>query len=430
MNPVHAGWAVSAAGAFIFLSLGYLLHGLRRRGEGNRGPDGPDLEEMTRLSEALATAEAGVGGLERALEEERRLHREGERVASIQTESDVARLSDTIEEERKQHSLALRSATNELEDKVVELEGALVGSKLDIEESESLLLGAAQKTIDELKRDLDKERSLSAKLREDLESEKQRTQELLTEHYLMEEELAEERKRSYTATAKANVIRGELEKCQRLMGKGKEKAREFELERSLRDVAEKSWPGGSSDPDSDISEELYWNGEQGRRRSSTPAASGMARTLEQRIRAFQDQQTGTARAARPRDSEHDSVSEKVISGAIGDLVMQLASKRGIHSAVLADAQGLAFTGVGLPRFRDGIAAYAGLLGELTAHSNEFIPMSDISCCSLRDEHDLVFSCWLFRVGNEAFTLSTLSAVDAPNDQVMRNTIDDLALALS
>lgn len=422
---------MSAAGAFIFLSLGYLLHGLRRRGEGYGSPDESDPDVMERLSEAVAAAEARVEGLERALEEERRLQGERERVVLAKAEGEVSRLNQELLDERKRHTKALKAATSELEDKIAELEGALAGSKLDIEESESVLLGAAQKTIDELKRDLDKERSLSAKLREDLETESQRSQELLTEHYLMEEELAEERKRAYTATAKAKVMRGELEKFQLLMGKGKKEGREFELERTLKDVAERSWPEGSSDPESDISEELYWDGDEARRRrSSTPAASGMARTLEQRIRAFQEQQVGAGKEARPRDSEHGAVSEKVLSGAIGDLVMQLASKRGIHSAVLADAQGLAFTGVGLPRFRDGIAAYAGLLGQLTAHSSEFIPMSDISSCSLRDEHDLVFSCWLFRVGNEAFTLSTLSAVDAPNEQVMRNTIDNLALALS
>lgn len=156
----------------------------------------------------------------------------------------------------------------------------------------------------------------------------------------------------------------------------------------------------------------------------------MVRTLEERIRAFQEHQAGVSPLPRSRDSDIDALNEKVLSGAIGDLVLQLASRRGIHSAVLADAQGLPFTGVGLPRFRDGIAAYAGLLGALSAHSNEFIPMSELVCCSLRDEHDLVFSCWLFKVGDESFTLSTLSAEDSPNDQVMRRTIDDLALALS
>lgn len=423
---------MSAAGVFIFFALGYLVHGLRRRREGIVSPDEPDLDEIERLSGAVAEADVRVQALQRALEEERRIHNEREQAASAQAEGEVSRLNQALGDERRHHSEALKATAAELEDKVAELEGALAGSKLDLEESESVLLGAAQKTIDELKRELDRERALSAELRDDLEAQTQKSQELLTEHYLMEEELAEERKRSYTATAKSKVVQGELEKIKRLMGKGKGESREFELERSLKDVAEKSWPESSSEPGSNISEELYWNGREGRRRGSkTPSSTpGMVRTLEQRIRAFQDQQIGVGKVERSRDSEIDAVNEKVLSGAIGDLVLQLASKRGIHSAVLADAQGLPFTGVGLPRFRDGIAAFAGLLGELTAHSNEFIPMSDISSCSLRDEHDLVFSCWLFRVGDEAFTLSTFSAEGGPNDQVMRRTIDDLALALS
>ena len=98
--------------------------------------------------------------------------------------------------------------------------------------------------------------------------------------------------------------------------------------------------------------------------------------------------------------------------------------------MLADSQGLPFAGVGLPRFRDGFAAYSGLLGQLTSHTNEFIPMSDISWCALHDRQDMIFSCWMFKVGLESFALSTLSAEKSPEEHVMRQTIDDLALALS
>lgn len=240
-------------------------------------------------------------------------------------------------------------------------------------------------------------------------------------------ELELERARAAEALVRCETFAAELERIKNVAGQAPE--RELDLAKSVKDAAERGWSDVPQIPPGPPGEAEALSWERGTPAPGAlkdPLSDSRVRMLEQRLRALQEQHVESGLRHRP--SELDN--KRAISGAIGDLVLKLASKRGVHSAVLADAQGLPFTGVGLPRYHDGIAAYAGLIGQLTAHAHDFIPMSEVVRCCLYDDRDLAFCCWLFKVGAEGFTLSTLNAESMQNETVMRRTIADLCLALS
>jgi hypothetical protein len=314
-----------------------------------------------------------------------------------------------------------RRVRSELANEARRLAGALAEAEARVESLERAL-------DDERAARPDRERSAAAAAAEAAEAhlEQVRTQEKAA-LAAVTAALELERTRSAEATARCTALAAELVQVKGAAVQTSD--RELEIARSVKDVAERSWsdvpalpPGAPAEVDA-----MTWEG-----KTPTPEAfkdalsDSRVRMLEQRLRTLQEQHVESG--LRHRTSEVDG--KRAISGAIGDLVLKLASKRGVHSAVLADAQGLPFTGVGLPRYHDGIAAYAGLIGQLTAHAHDFIPMSDVVRCYLYDDRDLAFCCWLFKVGAEGFTLSTLNSESMQNESVMRRTIADLCLALS
>jgi hypothetical protein len=370
MNPVHAGWALTTAGALIFFSLGLLVQSLRRP-SGARRPAADPSGDTRRLAEALAAAEARVEGLERTLQDERKVRAERE--------------PEVVAEAGEDHHAAAAAAG----EAVARLEG-----------------------------ELERERAALAAVSAELDA---------------------ERARSREATARCESLAAELEAAR---ATAPDQPR-IVPPQSTRDAAERSWSTPPATPPaidaeasppaldaeasrSEDSDALTWEAQSSTRLQDVSGSLKM-RILERRLRSLQEQNVESERHHRPSDP---GVNKRALSGAIGDLVLKLASKRGVHSAVLADAQGLPFTGVGLPRYLDGVAAYAGLIGQLTSHAHDFIPMQDVVRCCLFDDHDLAFCCWLFKVGDEGFTLSTLSAEPTPNELVMRRTIADLCLALS
>ncbi len=472
MNLVHVGWAMSAAGAVIFVSLGYIIHSLRAPFRRERGRSLATFGDPGALHEDLVAAEDRVEGLKRALEEERKLADERESKAAAETEAEIARLERALEDERERVAdLAMKA---ERADATIEsLEHDMDAMRLEMgndsaSDEEGPLVSGLEKTlmqeritsemhrgatvklreaIKNLEESLERQKRRFAEVRTEFEMERQRTQELLTEHYRMEEELAEERKQAYKAAVKNDVLKKELEKVKSLKSKVTGDEREFEIARSVRTVAERSWPDFKKGEDGEPMDEpstdeakavepkdLFWSGkeEPGKEEAAKKEATKV-RVLEQRLRSLQEQQFESGRMIKTTGGQPDqrpqSEGEKVLSGEIGNVVLKLASKKGVHSAVLADAQGLPFAGVGLPRFRDGISAYSGLIAQLSVHARDFVPLTNVLSVSLFDAHDLVFSCWIFNVGPENYTLSILSAEAAPNELIMRRAITDLSLAL-
>ncbi len=123
-------------------------------------------------------------------------------------------------------------------------------------------------------------------------------------------------------------------------------------------------------------------------------------------------------------SDESSARKKV-----GDLVLVVAGMGGVDVAALSDAHGLLLSAEGDPMYHDSMAAFCGIVGQLTTYAHQFLPLSEVLECYFHDRHDKILSVWFFRVGLNEFSLSTVSTESLAGSDNVLESIGGLAEAL-
>ncbi len=261
MNPVHAAWALSAAGAMIFILLGYLIYGLKRSLQRDRAGSGTTRDEYEELTELLNAAKARVEVLEHTIAEERMLAEKREKQTESAAAAQVTRLAKEATEDRDE---ALGRALNEermladererqaktaaatqvtrlakeamatMKQKIVELEEALKEEKATVVE--------AKGQIAELEEALGKMKEQLTGAWTDLKRQRQKARALESEQERTKIELAEERKTTKKAVTQWQLLKVQLESVKSHKSTDGGRTREFELARKVRGVTERSWP--------------------------------------------------------------------------------------------------------------------------------------------------------------------------------------------
>jgi len=412
MSPVHAAWAMSGAGAVIFFLMGYLYHRLSRTAA-VAAALGQALEE-------LVVAEAKVASLEVALARERQQHAEQRNSEVAVAEARASSLEAALVEEKKLHVEQERKAAADAEARASSLEIALAGAK-------------------ESRSDVNKE---LARLRN-------QEQELLTKQRWLEKELKDAKAKLTEARAKAkDEPAGEQEESvKKLRTRIRTNERELELARTLKAFAERNWPQykkqrppRDSEPPADThrgrvrpsSVPAPDDERSGRSRADSQHPDRDMRRLDQRLRSVGSPTPAPTPAPSDvgvMDAWEELSVESEVRRKVGDLVLEVAGMGGVNVAALADAHGLLLSAEGDPLYHDSMAAFCGLVGQLTTYAHQFLPVSEILECYFHDRHDKVFSVWFFRVGLNEFSLSTVSNDSLASSESVLESIFALAEAL-
>lgn len=102
---------------------------------------------------------------------------------------------------------------------------------------------------------------------------------------------------------------------------------------------------------------------------------------------------------------------------------------GPRTAVLADGQGFLIAGAGESMAQEGLAAFAGVAGDLVARARMLLPLADVSSIRLTDANRMVLSCHLFDSDGQNLEIATLGPGEPPAEDTQR-TIAGLAATLS
>lgn len=102
---------------------------------------------------------------------------------------------------------------------------------------------------------------------------------------------------------------------------------------------------------------------------------------------------------------------------------------GPRTAVLADGQGFLIAGAGESMAQEGLAAFAGVAGDLVARARMLLPLADVDSIRLTDANRMVLSCHLFDSDGQSLEIATLGPGEPPAEDTQR-TIAGLAATLS
>jgi hypothetical protein len=107
----------------------------------------------------------------------------------------------------------------------------------------------------------------------------------------------------------------------------------------------------------------------------------------------------------------------------------LLVKGGPRTAVLADGQGFLIAGAGESMAQEGLAAFAGVAGDLVARARMLLPLADVNSIRLTDANRMVLTCHLFDSDGQNLEIATLGPGEPPVEDTQR-TIAGLAATLS
>jgi hypothetical protein len=102
---------------------------------------------------------------------------------------------------------------------------------------------------------------------------------------------------------------------------------------------------------------------------------------------------------------------------------------GPRTAVLADGQGFLIAGAGESMAQEGLAAFAGVAGDLVARARMLLPLADVSSIRLTDANRMVLTCHLFDSDGQNLEIATLGPGEPPAEDTQR-TIAGLTATLS
>jgi trimeric autotransporter adhesin len=102
---------------------------------------------------------------------------------------------------------------------------------------------------------------------------------------------------------------------------------------------------------------------------------------------------------------------------------------GPRTAVLADGQGFLIAGAGESMAQEGLAAFAGVAGDLVARARMLLPLADVNSIRLTDANRMVLSCHLFDSDGQNLEIATLGPGEPPAEDTQR-TIAGLAATLA
>jgi len=103
------------------------------------------------------------------------------------------------------------------------------------------------------------------------------------------------------------------------------------------------------------------------------------------------------------------------AGSIERGPITLASASGVRCAVLADGSGLLIAGAGDESLQEGLAAFSGLMLQLTERVGLMIPVARVTSVKLQDDNDIVVACGLMTVDNESFALAAVGSHPMSDD---------------
>ncbi|HQP37988.1 MAG TPA: hypothetical protein PLI95_22550, partial [Polyangiaceae bacterium] len=137
------------------------------------------------------------------------------------------------------------------------------------------------------------------------------------------------------------------------------------------------------------------------RAAEADALRERVRLLEARIFALGDDPVSVRQPELPPPSS--------TGRSIGRGPATLAAASGVRSAVLADGAGLLIAGAGEESLQEGLAAFSGLVLELTERASLMVPIARVTSVRLVDDNEIVLACGLMSVGDQPFALAAVGS---------------------
>jgi predicted regulator of Ras-like GTPase activity (Roadblock/LC7/MglB family) len=109
-----------------------------------------------------------------------------------------------------------------------------------------------------------------------------------------------------------------------------------------------------------------------------------------------------------------------------EIVQDLLEMDQVHSAVVADVEGILIGGVGDEDVFEGLAELCGRVGNIGQDIEKTIPLSGLRVAHLKDNKDGVAAFRTFKKNNQVFVLGTIGKNTPPGEGILELTVGDLS----
>lgn len=116
------------------------------------------------------------------------------------------------------------------------------------------------------------------------------------------------------------------------------------------------------------------------------------------------------------------------SGSIDKILKLLTEHEGQRASVLADSNGIVVAASGDSSMKDGIAASAQIIAQVSGKLKDMVPMSGIASFSVQDDKNTVLAARTFQSSGELLALATFGS-RLPAPKVLESATNNLKLCL-
>lgn len=118
--------------------------------------------------------------------------------------------------------------------------------------------------------------------------------------------------------------------------------------------------------------------------------------------------------------------DKVMDAAIEKLLTEQMSKLGLHNAVLADTQGFPLAAAGPEERLEALAVITSMIADLGEQSRGLLPVGQLSSCELGDDNGLRLNSQFFDADGQALALTMLGQAQKTEVQELRKLAESVA----
>jgi chromosome segregation ATPase len=101
----------------------------------------------------------------------------------------------------------------------------------------------------------------------------------------------------------------------------------------------------------------------------------------------------------------------------------LLRAKNARTAVLADGNGFVIANAGETYAQEGLAAFTGLMGEMTMRARTFLPLGDLVNLKIIDSNAVAISCRFFESAGMSYALATVDTEEPGRDEAEERAVD-------
>jgi chromosome segregation ATPase len=101
----------------------------------------------------------------------------------------------------------------------------------------------------------------------------------------------------------------------------------------------------------------------------------------------------------------------------------LLRDKNARTAVLADGNGFVIANAGETYAQEGLAAFTGLMGEMTMRARTFLPLGDLVNLKIIDSNAVAISCRFFESAGMSYALATVDTEEPGSDEAEERAVD-------